>query len=245
MPAGAVSAMVLVEPGRHDGEHMLRPGLSARAGGVQAATPIAPCRVGRLASIVGTCRESSVVILVRGEELVPFVLASGTLVRPGCGGRLRRWGYARPRWVRTRDGGRRRERSARVRCLSYGRTRVLLPARCVPGRRCDAETIGVALLTAALGRQRRLAVPHQAVRPGRRSRPLAPVGTPLGEAVSALGAGRRPVGSARSRHSSFITVVQETSRVLLTRSHRPVRITVDPCGVSRRMNCSGRGHGLC
>lgn len=62
-------------------------------------------------------------------------------------------------------------RPARVRCTNpaCGRTQVLLPAWCVPGRADDADTIGSALLAAAAGQghrpiAERLGVPADTVR---------------------------------------------------------------------------------
>ena len=91
-------------------------------------------------------------IIVRDEEQVETSLATGELMCPACGGRLRRHGWTRERSVRTRSG-QRRLRPARVRCAASdcGRTQVLLPAWCVPGRSADAETIGSALTAAATG----------------------------------------------------------------------------------------------
>ncbi len=96
-------------------------------------------------------------IVVRDEELAQHALAEGSLRCPhrGCGGSVYRDGYARRRQVRTRAGGERQLRPQRVRCRRCGRTNVLLPAWCVPGRSDDAETIGSALLAAAQGQGHR------------------------------------------------------------------------------------------
>jgi hypothetical protein len=237
-------ASALVELVRHSGE---RDGPVRVAGGPggQAATPIAPCLVGQPVPIVVACREPSVVIVVRDDTLVSSALAEGTLACPTCGGRLRKWGYARPRWVGTRDGGRVRERPARVRCIiaSCRRTRVLLPARCVPRRCCDADTIGAALLAAAQGQGPRpiaaaLGLPAATVRGWLRAAranadwlyrtavaklhaldvdpaPLGPVGSPLGEAVSALGAAvKRRMGAAMPTSVWPIVVIVSRGRLL-------------------------------
>jgi hypothetical protein len=248
-----VGAVVLVEPDDMTMSTSTRPGLLAGAVGGQAATPIAPCRVGRPTPIVGACQECAVVILVRDEELVPGADADGTLACPACAGRLRRWGFARPRWLRTRDGGRRWERPARVRCAtaSCRRTQVLLPARCVPGRSCDADTVGAALLAAAQGCGHRpvaasLGLPAATVRGWLRAAranadwlyqiavaklhdldydpaPLQPVGNPLGEAVSALGAAaaavKRFMGVAMSTPAWPVIVIVSQGRLL-----RPERV---------------------
>jgi hypothetical protein len=188
------------------------------------------------------------VIIFRDEELVASALADGRLACPACGGRLRKWGYARPRWVRTRDGGRRRERPARVRCTirSCGRTRVLLPVRCVPGRSCDADTIGAALLAAARGQGHRpiaagLGLPAATVRGWLRAvransdwlyrtairklhdldtdpAPLLPAGSPLADAISALGAAaaavKRFMGAAMQTPVWQVIVIVSRGRLL-------------------------------
>ena len=60
-------------------------------------------------------------------SLVERRLAAGRLACPGCGGRLGRWGHARPRGLRGvgRVGWRLRPR--RAMCAGCGRTHVLLP----------------------------------------------------------------------------------------------------------------------
>lgn len=84
-------------------------------------------------------------------------LREGRLVCPACGGWFRKHGFSRRRWVRTYGGGRRHLRPARVCCTNKacGRTQVLLPAWCVPGRADDASTIGAALSAAAGGQGHR------------------------------------------------------------------------------------------
>jgi hypothetical protein len=111
------------------------------------------------------------VIIVRDERLAQAECAAQRLACPDCGGRLRKYGFSRPRSVRTRGGGRRVLRPARVRCTGpvCQRTHVLLPAWCVPGRADDADTIGSALLAAAGGQghrpiAERLKVPEGTVR---------------------------------------------------------------------------------
>jgi hypothetical protein len=111
------------------------------------------------------------VIVVADEQVAQTGLDEGRLVCPACGGRFRKHGFSRPRWVRRCGGGRRQLRPARVRCVNSGcgRTQVLLPAWCVPGRADDAETIGAALLAGAAGQGHRpiaarLGVPSDTVR---------------------------------------------------------------------------------
>jgi hypothetical protein len=136
---------------------------------------------------------------------------------PGCGGRLRRWGYARARWIRARSGPPLRVRPRRVRCAGCGVTHVLLPASAGVPRRADAvSVIGAALLATVRGHgYRRVAAelgrPASTVRGWIRSAtgraelirvqavqlaaamdglldPPHPAGSPLGDALQALGA---------------------------------------------------------
>lgn len=136
---------------------------------------------------------------------------------PGCGGRLRWWGYARVRWIRARSGPPLRVRPRRVRCAGCGVSHVLLPASAGVPRHADAvPVIGAALLGAVRGHgYRRVAAeldrPASTVRgwirraTGRAELirvqavrlaaamdvlldPPGPVGSPLGDALQALGA---------------------------------------------------------
>jgi hypothetical protein len=93
------------------------------------------------------------VIIVRTEDQAQQALDAGELVcsRPGCGGIFRRDGHARKRRVRTKSGAEQELRPQRVQCSRCDRVQVLLPAWCVPRRADDMETIGAALLHAALG----------------------------------------------------------------------------------------------
>jgi hypothetical protein len=157
------------------------------------------------------------VIIARDEELAQLALTDGTLGCPhsACGGSVYRDGYARTRRVRIRESGQRELRPQRVACRRCGRTNVLLPAWCVPGRCDDAETIGVALLAATQGQGHRsiaarLGRPATTVRgwlraarnnadalrarawslqgqvePQSEAR-VRPTGTPLGDALSGL-----------------------------------------------------------
>jgi hypothetical protein len=77
-------------------------------------------------------------------------LAAGRVACPDCCGRLARWGFARSREVRMRDGVR-SVRPRRACCQSCGRTHVLCPSWSVPRRRDGAEVIGEALRLAAGG----------------------------------------------------------------------------------------------
>ena len=83
-------------------------------------------------------------------EVVEADLAAGRLCCPGCDRPLARWGFAREREVRTLDGVR-SLRPRRAYCHACERTHVLLPAWSVPRRRDSAEVIGAALLANAQG----------------------------------------------------------------------------------------------
>ncbi|HSP39349.1 MAG TPA: hypothetical protein VLR26_16530 [Frankiaceae bacterium] len=69
-----------------------------------------------------------------------------------CGsGHLRRWGWARPRLVRSGDR-RLRLRPRRGRCAACGRTHVLLPDLCLCRRFDSVDVIGTALAASRRGR---------------------------------------------------------------------------------------------
>ncbi len=86
---------------------------------------------------------------------VERLLSSGRLGCPGCGGRLGRWGHARPRVVRGAGGDCWWLRPRRAICSGCWRTHVLLPVS-VLARRADAVTvIGAALAGAAAGQGHR------------------------------------------------------------------------------------------
>ncbi|MDQ6777240.1 MAG: DUF6431 domain-containing protein [Actinomycetota bacterium] len=88
-------------------------------------------------------------IAISAQQL-EAALAAGELACPDCRGRLSRWGYARSREVRTRDGVR-SLRPRRACCQGCGATHVLCPSWSVPRRRDGAEVIGEALALAARG----------------------------------------------------------------------------------------------
>lgn len=81
-------------------------------------------------------------------------LAAGRLPCPDCHGPLVRWGFARSRVVRLRDGVR-SLRPRRACCQGCGRTHVLCPSWSVPCRLDGAEVIGEALRLAAGGQGHR------------------------------------------------------------------------------------------
>ncbi len=88
--------------------------------------------------------------IIASEEQLEAALAAGVLACPDCSGRLSRWGYARSREVRMRDGVR-SLRPRRACCRDCGVTHVLCPGWSVPRRRDGAEVIGEALALAVGG----------------------------------------------------------------------------------------------
>ncbi|MDQ6804971.1 MAG: DUF6431 domain-containing protein [Actinomycetota bacterium] len=145
-------------------------------------------------------------------------LAAGRLSCPGCGGRLAGWGYAREREVRMLDGVE-SLRPRRACCQQCETTHVLLPAWSVPRRRDGAEVIGSALLAKAEGAGHRTIAARLGRPPGtvrgwlrafaRRAdtlhavalrwiqalnverEPVGPAGSPLADAVEAIGSAVR------------------------------------------------------
>lgn len=155
-------------------------------------------------------------IVVLDEARAQADVAGSVLRCPGCAGRLRRWGFARPRSLRAPGGGRVLLRPRRVRCTSCTATHVLLPA-IAPARHGYAiDVVGQVLLARARGRGHRtigaeLGMPPDTVRgwirrvtaraewlrvqgttTAHQFDPMLPVtvpaGSPLADAVSVLGA---------------------------------------------------------
>jgi hypothetical protein len=147
-------------------------------------------------------------------------LAAGRLCCPGCERPLARWGFAREREVRMLDGVR-CLRPRRARCGRCETTHVLLDACSVPRRRDGAEVIGQALVAKVQGDgHRRIAMrlgrPPSTVRGWLRAaarraetlraaasrwtqalnvarEPARPAGSPLADAVEAIGSAVRKV----------------------------------------------------
>ena len=145
-------------------------------------------------------------------------LAAALLRCPECGDRLAPWAHARWRTIRSADGER-RVRPRRGRCVGCGLTQVLLPDDLLLRRRDDAAVIGSALVAHAGGEGHRpialrLGLPASTVRGWlRRFRaraetiagfftrwalvlaagvdPPAPSGSPVGDAVEAIGMATR------------------------------------------------------
>jgi hypothetical protein len=95
--------------------------------------------------------QEEAVIVVLDQAQAQRELATGRLACPGCGGRLRPWGHARPRPVRHRGGQRSWVRPRRACCAGCGATHVLLAATSLPRRADRVEVVGAALLAAAGG----------------------------------------------------------------------------------------------
>jgi Domain of unknown function (DUF6431) len=116
-----------------------------------------------------TCEEPVLIIAVHDVTSGGLAGVSRPRSCPGCAGRLRPWGYARPRAIRQADGARLLVRPRRMRCAGCRVTHVVLPAARVPRRADAAEVIGSALLAKAAGRGHRtiaaeLGVPAGTVR---------------------------------------------------------------------------------
>ena len=113
-------------------------------------------------------RRRRLLIITQGPPArVAAAITSGKL-RCHCSGRLRRWGYARGRWVRDRSHSE-RLRPHRARCVVCQRTHVILPDWVLLRRLDRVEIIGAALTASAKGRSFRtisgeLALPPTTVR---------------------------------------------------------------------------------
>src|SRR6266511_3624914 len=95
-------------------------------------------------------RGAPVLMVGTDPDRVELALAAGELAcpRPGCGGVLGPWGWARGRWLRGRGGLRQRLRPRRGRCRACRATHVLLPVVGLLRRlRQIASSLGVPLST--------------------------------------------------------------------------------------------------
>jgi Domain of unknown function (DUF6431) len=99
---------------------------------------------------LGWRAEAPVLTVSVDREDVERELVAGRLACPACGGMLARWGRARERQVRGRDGVS-RVVPRRARCRGCQRTHVLLPVTCLARRADEAGVIGQALEAKAAG----------------------------------------------------------------------------------------------
>ncbi|NMM23996.1 MAG: hypothetical protein HHJ11_10935 [Phycicoccus sp.] len=145
-------------------------------------------------------------IVVLDEARAQADIAGSVLRCPGCAGRLRRWGFARPRSLRAPGGGRVWLRPRRVRCTSCAVTHVLLPA-IAPARHGYAiDVVGQVLGARAQGRSHRtigaeLEMPPDTVRGWirrvtARAQWLHVQGTTMAHEVDAMLPATVPAGSA-------------------------------------------------
>src|SRR5664280_3916944 len=119
-------------------------GLAFGRSGTQDATPLAPLPLEDQWGRMGRCEKEPAVILVRDQAQAD--LGGPELTCPHCPVRLRRWGFARARWLRSSGGGRVWLRPRRVRCASCRVSHVLLPALAPPHRAYTIDLVGQALL---------------------------------------------------------------------------------------------------
>ncbi|MDQ1673697.1 MAG: hypothetical protein QOC98_2259 [Frankiaceae bacterium] len=146
-----------------------------------------------------------------------------------CGrGSLRRWGWARPRFLRVGD---RRVwlRPRRGRCSGCGRTHVLLPNLCLARRLDSVDVIGAALAAAAQRRGTRriasvLGVPTSTVRDWLRAHRLR--GSPLPPADEPSEYRWRRMSAAT--HGLLLAPVPGTSESQLTSQKQSVSAQHQP-----------------
>ena len=89
-------------------------------------------------------------MVLRPHQTADELTAPSNRECPCCGGRLTRWGNARPRTIRD-DDTQVQLRPARVRCRSCGITHVVLPADLLVRRRDSVVVIGKAVRSYAGG----------------------------------------------------------------------------------------------
>ncbi len=88
--------------------------------------------------------------MMMDENVTEAAVAAGTC-RCGCGGRLRKWGSARPVQIRQLGGEIVSVHRRRTICESCRRTHVMQPAAVLRRRRDAVESVGAALVGAAAG----------------------------------------------------------------------------------------------
>jgi hypothetical protein len=91
------------------------------------------------------------VIVARTAELAEDHLSAGTMYCPRCGGPLTRWGFGRPRTIRSHGRTTVELRPRRVRYTDCLDTHIVLPAAFQARRADTTEVIGQALLLQANG----------------------------------------------------------------------------------------------
>ena len=155
-------------------------------------------------------------VIVADQDAAGQELASSSMRCPSCsGGSLRPWGHARTRVLRGLHGARHTLRPRRARCRDCGATHVLLPCHAPPRRADTLQVVMTGLLAHQGGAGARtiaadLGVPVDTVRSWGRSvsahaqwlreratrwafrmdpthPPMQPTGSPLGDALDALG----------------------------------------------------------
>src|SRR5674476_1704857 len=135
--------------GRSGAFELDRPRAWIRPVRTQDATPLAPYPLEDQSGRMGRCEKEPAVILV--QDQAKGDLGGPELRCPDCPGQLRRWGFARTRWLRSFGGGRVWLLPRRVRCTSCRVTHVLLPALAPPPCAYTIDLVGVALLASADG----------------------------------------------------------------------------------------------
>lgn len=176
-------------------------------------------------------------VVQEDPEVVEADLAAGRVACPGCGGRLARWGFGSERQLRSLSGVR-RLRPRRAICSTCGTTHILEPAWTVPRLRDTAEVVGAAWQAKVAGaghRQiaadldrpastvrrwlRRLAVRAEALRAvatgwlhqlDPTAGPLDPTGSPLADALEAIGRATAAASRRLGPRASWSTAVALT-----------------------------------
>ena len=192
--------------------------------------------------------EGIVLIVENDPAKVETDLAAGAVGCPVCGGRLARWSFARRRSLRA-ESDPVELRPRRARCVSCGKTQVLLPDVAL-GRRVDAvAVIGRALVAAAAGDGHRtvasrLGRPPSTVRGWLRRFRLVAVrvaahftvwahaldanlvvvgraGSPLGDAVEAVGVAARAASLRLGSRRGWSWASALTAGALLSNTNSP------------------------
>ncbi len=169
-----------------------------------------PCRLVPGSGRLNECGAHETLMMLRHGSDADHVLSGAGLACPSCGHLLAPWGYARRRSVRGHDGTTQLS-PRRGRCRGCRTTHVLFPASCLPRRAVTVQVVGEVLLAKVRGASHRrnaadLGLPADtvrratanvswlsecatiiAVRLDSKCAPILPNGTPLGDALEALG----------------------------------------------------------